>query len=302
MGNFAADWLALREPADARARSRRLSEQLVTWLGARPGDGPVAVLDLGCGRGSNLRWLAPRLGGDQHWICLDRDPTLLGALIRETGTWAAQLEMEVRPRPDGARLAGRGAAWEVETRALDLADGITDLGFRAGTLVTASALLDLVGEEWLDSLVRQVADRDCPQLYALSYDGRVTLEPREPLDGLVIALINGHQRRDKGLGPALGPSAARRLLGVANGLGLVSASEDSDWVLEPGETAIQGALIDGWSEAALEQAAAAVGTSAHGARRRTESIEQWRAARLAHLAAGRSRIRVGHQDILLLPP
>ena len=302
MGDFSADWLALRETADARARSSQLARQLVTWLGARSPGRPVEVLDLGCGAGSNFRWLAPHLGGNQRWTCLDRDPALLRALVRVTGAWAERIGMEAISRPDGMALAAPGAAWKVETRVLDLRYGVIDLGFGLGYLVTASALMDLVSESWLESLVRHCAAHSCPQLHALSYDGRVTLEPREPLDGLVIALVNGHQRRDKGLGPALGPSAPLRTLGLARRLGLLSASVDSDWVLGSDDRAIQSTLVDGWTEAALEQAAASMDVSDHEARRRIESIGQWHAARLAHIAAGRSRMRVGHQDALFLPP
>ena len=51
-----ADWLALREPADAAARSA----ELVDRLALRP---PLLIHDLGSGTGSMARWLAPRLPG-----------------------------------------------------------------------------------------------------------------------------------------------------------------------------------------------------------------------------------------------
>ena len=35
---------------------------------------------------------------------------------------------------------------------------------------------------------------------------------------------------------------------------------------------------------------------------RLASIDRWLDARLSHVSAGRSRLRVGHQDLLLLPP
>ncbi|MGD8498218.1 MAG: class I SAM-dependent methyltransferase, partial [Chromatiales bacterium] len=60
MSGFSPDWLALREPLDARARSAALVDR----LRAQAPRGPRRILDLGSGTGSNLRYLAPRLGGE----------------------------------------------------------------------------------------------------------------------------------------------------------------------------------------------------------------------------------------------
>jgi trans-aconitate methyltransferase len=67
-------WLALREPADAAARSHELAEHLGRVL---PSTGRKVIHDLGCGTGAMGRWLAPRLPGAQHWILHDRDADLL---------------------------------------------------------------------------------------------------------------------------------------------------------------------------------------------------------------------------------
>jgi len=95
MGDFSADWLALREPADSRARSaalvRQLADRFVESPNA-PGTTRLRVLDLGCGTGANLRYLAPRLapslGGrrwvTQDWTCVDRNLGLLADLPRRT--------------------------------------------------------------------------------------------------------------------------------------------------------------------------------------------------------------------------
>ncbi len=68
------------------------------------------------------------------------------------------------------------------------------------------------------------------------------------------------------------------------------------WDLGPDESGLQSALIEGWAVAAQEQAHAspdAVGVAGE--------IRRWQEARQAQIAAGRLRIRVGHQDALLFP-
>ena len=70
-----SDWLRLREPEDARSRSRELALAASGLL--RPG--PVEVHDLGSGTGSMVRWLAPMLPGPQTWILHDWNPDLVAS-------------------------------------------------------------------------------------------------------------------------------------------------------------------------------------------------------------------------------
>jgi SAM-dependent methyltransferase len=304
MGDFSADWLALREPADRRARSAALVEHLVAWLcgPSHPaGDcaRPLSVLDLGCGTGANLRYLAPILAVDHHWTCLDLDPDLLRVLPRRTAAWATGLGMDPQSAVEGGlRIEGPASTWEVRTQAFDLTKGIGALPLGPGTLVVASALLDLVSEGWLTELLRTCAGAGAPLLLTLTYDGRVTFDPPLPLDGTVIGLVNAHQGRDKGFGKALGPSACARLVQLGDTLGFSVGLAESDWLLDSDETDLQVALTQGWTAAALEQAAALRGPEDLAL---TTSIHEWQQVRCAEIAAKRSRLRVGHQDALLLP-
>ncbi|MFD0824030.1 SAM-dependent methyltransferase, partial [Micromonospora zhanjiangensis] len=124
---YAPEWLALREPADAAARSDELVGLLRDRLAGDAGrTGPAVVRDLGCGTGSMGRWLAGRLPGPQHWIMHDTDPLLLARA--------------------GATMAGTaadGAPVSVTTERIDVTALTADV--LAGTsLVTASALLDVL--------------------------------------------------------------------------------------------------------------------------------------------------------------
>jgi hypothetical protein len=118
----------------------------------------------------------------------------------------------------------------------------------------------------------------------------VQCTPHEPDDEWLIDLINRHQRGDKGFGPALGPDATRQACTVFDALGYQSRVAASDWLIEPDEQSLQRELIAGWIGAARELA------PSEDAR-----IERWGRRREAHLVAGTSRIRVGHQDLLAWP-
>ena len=66
------------------------------------------------------------------------------------------------------------------------------------TLVTASALLDMLTADELDRLVRLCVATGCPALMTLSVIGRVELSPADPLDDVLGAAFDDHQRRTAG--------------------------------------------------------------------------------------------------------
>jgi hypothetical protein len=264
MSGFSADWLALREPYDGRARNRDVLESVVA---AAAGEA-VAVVDLACGTGSTLRALGPRLPARQDWRLVDND---LSLLARAAAGKAVPGIAVIRVPVDLAR--------DLEAAL----DGRVNL-------VTASALLDLVSAEWLDRLVVEVAARRLSFYAALTYDGRVTFDPADPLDAAVIAAVNRHQQTDKGFGPALGPGAAAAAIARFQATDYAVVHGRSDWRLTPRDHDIQRDMLAGWAGAAREIGAVSLPDAA-----------AWLTRRRDLLAAGRSIVTVGHVDLFARP-
>lgn len=263
----APDWLALREPADAAARSTELVDVLRARL---PTDGLV-VHDLGCGTGSMARWLAPQLDGPQQWVLHDRDAELLGSAAGH---------------PPASSL---GAPLDVVTRR----DDITRLDPRdlmGASMITASAVLDMFTGAELNRFVSLCAGAGCPVLITLSVVGRVEVDPEDPLDGRVMQAFNDHQRRRLADPPLLGPDAASAAVDGFRQKGLAVDVRPSPWHLGPDQPDLAVAWFTGWLEAACEQVPGlAEITSAYGVRRLTE------------LAHGSASVDVHHVDLLALP-
>jgi len=265
----APSWLALREPADAEARARDLADALERAL---PASGSRVIHDLGCGTGSMGRWLAPLLAGPQHWVLHDRDADLLGLAAADT------------PGP-----AADGAPITVEAKRTDIARmHARDLA--GATLITASALLDLLTAEELDRLAALCAGAGCPILLTLSVIGSVEITPADPLDRRLAAAFDAHQRRPTERGNLLGPDAVDFAVETFRRLGAEVLVRPSPWRLGPAHAALVAEWFTGWVGAACEQDAELAGQREPYARRR---LEQARAGELA--------VTVGHADLLVLP-
>lgn len=287
---FSADWLQQREPFDAAARNAaaprlKLPQRLAAWR--PPASAPLRVIDLACGTGANLRWLAPQMGGQQQWLVVDHD----AALLRR---WPAALRAAERGSSPRLQLTGPGFDAGVVRRRLDLALALESLPWHAAHVVTASALLDLVSAGWLQRLVAVATAARVALLMALSVDGRHRFAPGDASDADVASLFGAHQQRDKGFaGPALGAAASAELVLALRRAGYRVHTARSDWWLDgrrdPQALALQHALIDGTAAAATEQRPAAAAT-----------VEAWRQRRQG--LAPRSTLRVGHLDVLALPP
>ena len=293
MTGFSADWLALREPFDHAARCA--SAASLDLRGAafrmRGGDPTLAVLDLACGTGANLRELAPRLGGAQRWTLVDHDPRLLDALPHALQAWAHSRGFVLRTGHGGFRVSGADWDAQVQTLCVDLALGLDDVPLSGTHLITASALLDLVSSQWLAVLLVQALDMNAALLFALTVDGRVAWEPGVPGDAEIDRLFAAHQRRDKGFGEALGGKAVDVLTHLLAAAGCELMQAASDWRIDAREgaraLAMVTAMVEGAGAAALEQDPCA-GTL----------VNEWMARRLA--LADSTRLLVGHQDVLAM--
>ena len=294
-GAFAADWLALREPYDAAARSPALTAAFAAALPPAP-----RLIDLGSGTGSNLRHLAPRLRRPQEWLLTDRDD----ALLRDALPPAMLAFAKSHGRPmaaedaDGFSLDLPDGPVRVRTRRVDLSRDLASvlLGGAADG-VTTSALVDLTSAAWLRELAVWCATARLPLLAALTYDGVLAFDPPDggdngdERDRWIVRRFNAHQRRDKGFGPALGPEAGLHLALILRTLGFEIHLDRSDWRLGPGDRAMLLATLDGIAQAAREATPEAA-----------DVVDAWAARRRAAAERGALSLRVGHLDLLALPP
>ena len=255
------EWLVLREPADAAARSAELAERLGRHL---PAAGRLVIHDLGGGSGAMGRWLAPRLPGPQHWVVHDRDADLLELAVADAAGRRPRSPSR-RRRSDITRLAPG-----------DLA---------GASLVVASALLDLLTADELARMLarlRRASD-------AARADRRRSRRP-DPGGSAGRAHRRGVQRP-----PAPRPACSARTPSrppstQLRGTGAEVLVRPSPWRLDAAHADLTAEWLGGWVAAACEQEPALAAEA--GA---------YRDRRLAQAAAGELAVTVDHADLLVLP-
>ncbi|GAA0590133.1 hypothetical protein GCM10009416_30850 [Craurococcus roseus] len=293
---FDLDWLDLREPFDALARNEALAERLLARLPARP-----RLMDFGAGTGSLFRWLAPRIGRAQAWTLVDADRDMAEAAFDTIADRAESVGLRVTfPNRRCLLVHAPGGAWRVETLVADLAEAPANLPLHEADAVVNSALCDLVSRPWVEAMAAALR---VPFYAALCVDGRDRFSPPHPADALVARAFRRDQRRDKGFGgPALGAAAPAAVAEAFAAEGFAVEAAASDWVVRgrappPGLPPDAAApflsrLVAGHVAAALEA----------GPARDAGRVSDWGAARGEQIAWGVLQARIGHRDVLAVPP
>ena len=263
MNGFSAEWLALREPIDHSARSEEVLAGVAGWFSQ---DEALKITDIGSGTGSTLRALKPLLPQKITWHLVDHDDALL----------------------DVAKSEAKGD--KVEFSLADLSQSLDALFNQQPDLITTSAFLDLVSNDWLEDMVKQITARKIPFYAALSYDGRSGCEPVLQVDTAILKAINAHQKTDKGFGPALGPDAADTTIKLFEKAGYQVTLANSDWVGNPKHKAFQTMLLQGWYEAACEIEPA-----------KSTIFKEWLLERINLIENHEASLFVGHKDIFAVP-
>ncbi len=181
--------------------------------------------------------------------------------------------------PDGTDVTA-------ETRQRDITR-LTAADLDGASLVTASALLDMLTAEEVERVVAACAGAGCPALLTISVIGRVELTPPDPLDADIAAAFNAHQRRTAGGRRLLGPDAVEATVEAFGRRGATVVVRSSPWRLGADQAELASEWFRGWVAAACEQRPQLARPVAAYARRR-----------LAAATAGRLGVVVHHTDLL----
>ena len=269
MSGFSIEWLNLREASDHKARDRHLLKTAANWLNDLKSKDKV-IVDLGSGTGSTIRGLQryTTLAPSIQWRLVDNDPELLAEAVHR-----------------------HSEEYSIESFLVDLS-ATQKLPLESVSLITASALLDLVSSNFIRDLCQLIKEKNEGRplgfYSALNYDGCIKWTPFHPLDAAILMNFNTDQRRDKGFGPALGPDATDFLKTQFHSTKFQCLSAKSPWLLGSADYLLTESLINGISDVAIQTGGLT-----------NSDIQDWKTYRIKNIRTGTCYL--GHTDILVLP-
>ena len=228
------------------------------------------IVDLGSGTGSTIRGLQryTTLTPSIQWRLVDNDSGLLAEAIHR-----------------------HSEEYSIESFLVDLSE-TQKLPLKSVSLITASALLDLVSDNFIRDLCQLIKEkneyRPVGFYSALNYDGCIKWTPFHPLDASILMNFNADQRRDKGFGPALGPDATDFLTRQFHSTKFQCLSAKSPWLLGSSDYLLTESLINGISGVAIQTDGLT-----------NSDIQDWKTFRMKNVRTGTCYL--GHTDILVLP-
>jgi len=276
LSNFSPEWLTLREQADGRARNRDVMDAVAARFQLRR---EINIVDLASGTGSNLRALAPLLPARQSWLLIDHDEGLLNVAKREMSRWATTCAAQ----DDMLRAEKNGADITVRFQVVDLAADPTHIFDGGADFVTPSAFLDLTSVGFMRHVARAAAQHKAAVYAALTYNGVQRWTPHRPADNQMASAFHRHMMRDKGFGPAAGPTAASEFADQLKSFGFSVIEGDSPWILERGDRMLIEELVRGHAFAVAETGAVD-----------DKTITDW-------VGLQRSGAMIGHTDLFATP-
>jgi SAM-dependent methyltransferase len=278
--SFSAEWLELREPADHAAVNPEVRAALTARYAKKD---HIRIVDLGCGTGSNLRGTWSALPRWQTWTLVDYDPKLLAAARARLTHWADRASLA----GDNLVLIKDDAHITVSFREADLSTGNLADVINGADLVTAAALFDLVSIATIEKLAATMVTHDQAFFTVLTYDGHSRWEPTHPADAAMRDAFNGHQRSDKGFGPAAGPGGTSALAKAFYGRGYRVLRGTSPWIVDKGFGQLRNDLDKGFAGAVRETGKV-----------EPALIDSWLKLRQASVDG---ITVIGHEDLLAIP-
>ncbi len=255
---FDAGWLAERAPFDEAARNRDLEQMAASCLIAQDS---AVVMDLGCGSGNNISYLARQWPFVARWVGADHESSLLATMIQRFETTSVKV------------LARRGDLFQPETLACDPPPSV----------VVANAVFDLFTEAQMNRLLRWLQQNQFPILATLHYIGMAWENPL-PDEEWVIGQYETHMKRQRKNGPGLGPDAPEVIRKLVQHLGGTVHTGAANWDIPASASRMQQYLL-----AFMEKSVPEI--LEH--KQETERFDQWLDQKRQHL----SLLTVRHEDM-----
>ena len=190
MHKFENSWLYQREKIDNLSKNLTLIDKINSVLKDLEN---ISILDLGTGTGSNFRFLSKKINNkNQSWTLMD---------ISRSSLQEAKKNITLNNKIK-----------KVSLKYNDIIKNIKKTNFNQFDLVTGSAFLDIMPDNWFKDFHR--LNQNTKIIYfSINYDGYFKFYPNHTLDNNMLKLFNKDQKSKKdGKVKAVGPDCGEIIM------------------------------------------------------------------------------------------
>ncbi len=270
-------WLNQRFDYDSRSRNLDLEKEFLASLAELE---TINIIDLGSGSGANLKYLSPKIDGQQVWHLIERDKSLMNH---------AEKTIELVKQTNQAKLRS------VHKIIADFTD--KDLNVFKETerrVFLANAVFDIIPLATFLTFLDLLGSRPCNNVilyFTIHINEDLTIQPIHPLNQKYLSLFHQHMQRDQNGKRAMGPNTVREISNTLSQRGFLVKTADSSWDIKEDSSFLKSNF-----DFIICATRELLGPKEVG------EWEEWVQFHLKAIDQGKSRLHVGHQDILAYWP
>jgi hypothetical protein len=283
---FSLSWIKMREKYDLKSRSDLLLRQY-----KKDNSFFKKIIDLGSGNGSFLRYCHTKKIIFDDMTLIDYDPKLLRNFYTTTCKYLKNSGYSLlKELPTKYKLKKMD---ETKTRNIKLINNDISKSFDiidSYNLISLSAMSDILPISFIKKLLNNVSKNKIIYL-SICFSGTVDWHIKHKYDKYIVSMFNNHQEMNKGSGYAIGAKSIKLIKGHSIKKQYKVSIKDSSWKINSNtedDKTFQRMYLD----------------TIYRPLKKDENTDKemlldWKEAKLRAIQSGRSKIIVGHKDILI---
>jgi len=281
--DFSLSWIKSREPYDIASRSK-----ILTNLYEKDKEVIQNIIDLGGGTGSFLRWCHHKNIEYDKFSIVDHDQTLLNSFYTISKKYFSKNHVVLKKNSASSYILERGKTGKtsiIDLRKQEITSSLESINDY--DLISLSAVSDLLSKDYIKKLLDKI-NKDKYIYFSICFDGRVKWEKSNKYDKYIISMFNKHQLQEKTLGMALGSNSIKIIREMSLKKDYKVTIADSSWVLPSDARDFQMSYLN----------------TIHKPLKKSELVDsdilkEWFIMRSNDIKLKKSRVSVGHKDILI---
>ena len=283
---FALSWIKMREKYDSRSRSDLLQKQYKIDKSFFK-----KIIDLGSGNGSFLRFCHTKKLIFNEMLLLDHDIKLLRNFYSTTCSHLKESRYRLlKESPTKYLLKNIGVT---KTRNIDLVnvDILKSLDIiNQYNIISLSAMSDILPPSFIKKLLSHVSKNKIIY-FSICFNGKVDWNIKHKYDKYILTMFNKNQETNKGSGYVIGCKSIKLIkeYSIKNKHNIMI--KDSSWKINSyneGDKIFQKMYLDTLYRPLKKDSVT-----------NKDMLFEWKEAKLKKIISGRSKIIVGHKDILI---